>query len=148
MSKLCIVQCGGQKIWKKNPQLGAVAAKDAYTSPYFKKNMAYAMKFGDRWVILSAKYGFLDPHDKIIDYNVTFKIKKSGPIPTNELREQVKSKGLDSYNEIVVLGGKEYLEAVRGAFERTECEVVSPFEGLGIGKRLKALNEALRGCTK
>ena len=144
MSKLCIVQCGGQKIWKKNPQLGSVAAKNAYTSPYFKKNMAYAKKFGDRWVILSAKYGFLDPEDMIEDYNVTFKIKKSGPISTDELKEQVKSKGLDSYDEIVVLGGKEYLEAVRRAFEGTRCVVEAPFEGMRIGERMRGLGEALK----
>lgn len=144
MSKLCIVQCGGQKVWKKNPQLGPVIAKDAYTSPYFKKNIAYALKFGDRWVILSAKYGFLDPDDMIEDYNVTFKVKKSGPISVDELREQVKSKRLDSYNEVTVLGGKEYLEVVRRAFEGMGCVVEAPFEGMRIGERMRGLGEVLK----
>lgn len=42
-------------------------------------------------------------------------------------------------------GGKEYLEAVRRAFEGTGCVVGSPFEGLGIGERMRGLGEALRG---
>ncbi len=33
-------------------------------------------------------------------------------------------------------GGKEYLEAVERAFERTGCVVRAPFEGLGIGERM------------
>ena len=35
------------------------------------------------------------------------------------------------------------VEAVRRAFEETGCVIEAPFEGLGIGKRLKALNEVL-----
>ena len=120
-----------------------VEAKDAYTSPYFRKNQAYAERFGDRWVILSAKYGFLDPDEKINDYDVTFKKKKSGPVSIPELRDQVISKGLKSFDEIAVLGGKEYLNAVEEAFKGTGCRTFSPFEGLPIGKRLSALNEAL-----
>jgi hypothetical protein len=58
---------------------------------------------------------------------VTFKVKKSGPISTDELREQVRSKELDSYDEILVLGEKEYLEAVEGAFEGMRSKVWSPF---------------------
>jgi hypothetical protein len=144
MTILTIVQCGGQKVWKTNPQLGPVAAKDAYTSSYFKKNVAYAKKFGNRWIILSAKYGFLDPEELIEDYNVTFKVKKSGPISTDKLKEQIKSKELDSYDKIVVLGGKEYLEPVRRAFEGTGCVVVSPFEGMRIGERMRALNVLIK----
>ena len=76
MKNLGIVQCGGKKIWKEKPFLDKIPAKDAYTSPYFQKNRLYAEKTCDQWVILSAKYGFLFPNDKIEDYNVTFKSKK------------------------------------------------------------------------
>lgn len=143
MKKLVIVQCGGKKIWINNPYLGAVEARDAYTSPYFKKNRAYAERFSDRWVILSAKYGFLDPDDKITDYNVSFKQKKSQPISISDLRNQVFTKALNTFNEVVVLGGQEYLEAVEEAFKGINCKVLSPFEGLKIGERLSALNKVL-----
>jgi hypothetical protein len=143
MKKLMIVQCGQQKIWKKNPGLGAVAAKDAYTSPYFQKNMGYAIRFGDRWMVLSAKYGFLNPEDKITDYNVTFKDKKTCPISFGQLMEQVRQKNLGQYDEIVVLGGKEYLDAVMAAFLGTACKIKSPFKGLSIGQRMAAVGKTL-----
>ena len=143
MSRLCIVQCGGQKIWKEYPNREPVSAKEAYTSPYFKKNRAYAERFGDSWVIISAKYGFLSPEDKIEDYDVTFKLKKSRPISYQELRNQVESKGLDRYSTILVLGGKDYLDAVKAAFSGTSCVIQSPFEGLSIGQRMRAIDCAL-----
>ena len=68
MSTLAIVQCGQKKIWDRNPGAGPTAAKDAYVSPYFRKNRAYAERFADQWMILSAKYGFLDPDTKIRNY--------------------------------------------------------------------------------
>ncbi|MDG6220589.1 MAG: hypothetical protein QCI38_03975, partial [Candidatus Thermoplasmatota archaeon] len=145
MTKLVIVQCGGSKIWKKKTELGAVPAKDAYTSPYFKKNRAYAEKFGECWMILSAKYGFIDPKTLIEDYNVTFKKKKTNPISVEDLRRQVYQKNLAQFCEIVVLGGIEYLEAVEQAFRGTGCKVVSPFEGLSIGMRMHAVDMALSG---
>ena len=145
MSTLCIVQCGEQKIWKKYPVIGPVRAKEAYTSPYFKKNRAYAERFGDGWVILSAKYGFLSPEDKIEDYNVTFKLKKSRPISDQELKIQVLKKGLDKYSTVLVLGGKEYLDAVKVAFSDTSCIIQSQFEGLSIGQRMRAIDHALKG---
>lgn len=143
MNTLCIVQCGGQKIWKKYPNIGHVKAKEAYTSPYFKKNRDYAKRYGDNWVILSAKYGFLNPDEKIEDYNVTFKMKKSSPISYKELRNQVESKGLDKYSTILVLGGKDYFDAVKAAFSGISCVIQSPFEGLSIGQRMHAIDRAL-----
>ena len=143
MSKLVIVQCGGSKIWKNNPNLGKVEAKSAYVSPYFHKNRLYAEKYGDSWIILSAKYGFILPDEKIEDYNVTFKSKKTGPISLSDLREQVIKKQLHQYDEVIVLGGKEYLEAVNKAFQNTDCQISSPFEGLPIGKRMSEINKVL-----
>ncbi len=145
MNTLCIVQCGGQKIWKKYPNIGHVKTKEAYTSLYFKKNRDYAERFGDDWMILSAKYGFLSPDDKIGDYNVTFKLKRSGPISYLELKNQVRNRGLDNYSTILVLGGKEYLDAVKAAFAGTSCIIQSPFEGLPIGQRMRAIDHALKG---
>lgn len=145
MNTMCIVQCGGQKIWKKYPNIGPIRAKEAYTSPYFRKNRAYAERFGDDWMILSAKYGFLSPEDKIEDYNVTFKLKKSRPISNQELKIQVSKKGLDKYSTILVLGGKEYLDAVKAAFSDTSCMIHSPFEGLSIFQRMHAIDHALKG---
>jgi hypothetical protein len=143
MKKLVVAQCGGRKIWKDDASIRLIKAKDAYTSTYFKKQRAYAERFGDSWVILSAKYGFLDPEDKIEDYNVTFKKKSTQPISTDKLAEQVKRKKLGSFDEIVVLGGKEYLDSTIQAFAGTGVKISAPFKGLSIGKRMSAINEIM-----
>jgi len=137
--KLAIVQCGGSKIWTKHSIPDKVMAKDAYISPYFKFNRLYAEKIGDAWLILSAKYGYLKPEDLIENYNVTFKKEKTNPISIEELKKQVISKGLEKYNEIIVLGGKEYLEAVELSFDGLKIRITAPFKGLPIGKRMALL---------
>ncbi len=52
-------------------------------------NRAYAEHFADQWVILSAKYGFLDPDTEIRNYNVTFLKSSTHPISVDKLRRQV-----------------------------------------------------------
>ena len=65
---------------------GPVPASEVYTSRFFKLHRAYAERFGDQWVILSAMYGFVRP-DFLIPgpYNVTFKRKASGPLDVERL---------------------------------------------------------------
>jgi hypothetical protein len=95
---LVIVPCGQSKIWDRYPNAGPVAARNAYTGPLFRVNREYAEKFGDRWVVLSAKYGFISP-DFVIPgpYEVTFKKKRTNPILVSILGEQVSDQG-DSFN--------------------------------------------------
>ena len=56
---LVIVPCGKSKIWDRDPDAGPTAARAAYVGSPFKVNREYAETFGEAWVILSAKYGFL-----------------------------------------------------------------------------------------
>lgn len=136
---LVIVPCGVQKIWDKQPQTGPTAAKNAYLSGVFKLNRQYAERFGDQWVILSAKYGFIDPDFVIPEaYEVTFKRKSTGPITPIELRAQVSQRQLGKFAIVVGLGGKEYRTAIASAFHDLEVELQFPFEGLTIGKAMQA----------
>ena len=144
MAKLVIVSCGSKKIWNDNPSAGPTAARDAYVSPYTNWLKSYPQKFKNDWFILSAKYGFIEP-DFIIPepYNLTFKDKSARTISVEELREQVRSKKLNRFDEIVVLGGKEYANRVRAAFAGTKCHVRAPVEGLPIGKIMKRVKESI-----
>lgn len=145
MKTLAIVQCGGSKIWKKQPNAGKVPAKEAYVSGYFRKNRAYAEKFADRWYILSAKYGFLEPNTFIQNYNVSFKEAKTKPISTEKLRKSARAKGLPRYGRVIVLGGALYADKVEEVFQGTGCKVYRPFYGLkGIGYIQQAVSRALR----
>jgi hypothetical protein len=144
MSVLVIVSCGKSKIWDKFPNAGQTKAKNAYISGYFKWNRRYAEKFSDRWMILSAKYGFIEP-DFIIpeNYNVSFLHPSTNPISIAELRKQIKEKGLDRFDKIVVLGGSKYVDIVRKAFQGYDVEVVAPTLGLPLGKAMSLVKNAV-----
>ena len=110
----------------------------------FTVQRRYAERFGDAWVILSAKYGFLDPDDLVAGpYNVTFKRRSSGPIDSAVLRRQVREQGLDHFNQVIVLGGADYRARVKEAFASTSVQLHCPFAGLPLGPSLHAVNEAV-----
>lgn len=143
-STLVIVACGQQKVWHKQPLLGAVPARDAYTGPPFVLNRQYAERFGDAWVILSAKYGFIPPDFLIPEaYEVTFKKQATGPVTMPALREQVRNQGLEDFTEAVGLGGVEYRLAIEAAFEGSGVALRFPFAGLTLGYSLQAVKRAL-----
>src|SRR5262245_39923686 len=58
---LVVVPCGQKKVWDRSPSTGPTAARDVYTGPPFGINRTFAESFGQAWMILSAKYGFIDP---------------------------------------------------------------------------------------
>ena len=142
---LVIVPCGKGKIWDKKPQAGAVPARDAYTGAPFKVSRQYAEVFAATWVILSAKYGFINPDFLIPEpYNVTFKRLSSGPVPMAKLKEQIADLGLDKFPTVIALGGKEYRTAVTEAFSSQPVAIHTPFAGLFSGKMMQATKEAIR----
>src|SRR5262249_36348470 len=115
---LVIVPCGQSKIWDRKPDCGPVRACDAYTGPPFRLNCEYARRFGDRWLILSAKYGFVEPQSIIPGpYNVSFKRHASQPVSHEKLRRQVEAMQLADNSTIIGLGGKDYRAAVLTAFD-------------------------------
>jgi hypothetical protein len=141
---LVIVPCGQAKIWGKDPTSGPVEACDAYVGAPFKVNRAYAERFADHWLILSAKYGLIAPDFLIPEpYNVTFKDPRTGPVAVATLREQVEEQQLSRFDPIIVLGGMEYQLAARAAFTTNSWRLHTPFAGLPIGKAMQATNRAI-----
>jgi len=141
---LVIVPCGQGKVWDRHPDAGPTPARDAYTGAPFKVNRAFAEHFAERWVILSAKYGFIDPAFLIPEpYNLTFKKKNPDLVDTATLRDQVTALRLSEFSEIVVLGGKDYQKAAHAAFSGTEATLHTPFAGLPMGRAMAATKEAI-----
>ncbi|WP_211589764.1 DUF6884 domain-containing protein [Microbispora sp. H11081] len=141
---LVIVPCGKAKIWDKNPHAGPTAARDAYIGAPFIVNRRYAERFGDRWVILSAKYGFLNPDDPVEGpYNVTFKRRVSMPIAKASTRRQVRDQGLDRFDQVIGLGGVEYRAVVEHAFTGANVALHFPFAGMQLGLALAATKRAV-----
>jgi hypothetical protein len=141
---LIIVPCGQGKIWDQYPHYGPVPARDAYTGAPFKVNRAFAERFADDWMILSAKYGFVTPEFLIPGpYNVTFKRKSTEPVSARTLQDQVKRQNLGRYNSVIGLGGKEYRAMIEAAFASLPIELRFPFAGLPIGKMMQATKRAI-----
>ncbi len=148
-STLVTVPCGSSKIWDKFPSTGPTIAKNAYTGSPFKLNRQYAECFGDRWVILSAKYGFISPESALPGpYEVTFKRKSSGPVAFDVLKRQVVELGLDKFAIVVGLGGKECREAISAAFEGSKVELTFPLAGLPIGNAMQATKREIENPVK
>ena len=105
-------------------------------------NEKFAEKFSDRWVILSPKYGFINP-DFLIqeDYNVAFKKRSTNPIGLDALRRQVTEKRLGVYDVVIALGGRDYTDIVKQVFQDSP-QVVALTEKLPQNKavaRVKSL---------
>jgi len=145
MRTLCIVPCGKKKIWSKEPNAGPTKARYVYIGAFAKKCREYAEKFyPSSWCILSAKYGFLFP-DEIIPgpYNVSFNNKTTSPISQNELSNQLIEKGLKTFDRIIVLGGRNYVNMINEVFQRKEIHTPL-IDCRGIGYMMRKLNESIR----
>jgi hypothetical protein len=142
---LIIVPCGQAKVWDGDPERGPVPAREAYTGAPFKVNRAYAERHGDRWVILSARYGFIPP-DFVLPgpYDVTFKKRATGPVEVATLMDQIRAQGLHEFGRVVGLGGKEYRDMIGAAFAPFGPAVEFPFAGLAIGLAMRATKRATR----
>lgn len=143
---LVVVPCGLAKVWDREVGRGATQARDAYTGSPFKVNRKYAERHADRWVILSAKYGFIDP-DFLIPgpYNVTFKRPSPEVVTVQRLREQADALGLRGYRQIIGLGGREYRAILDETFAKERNRLSFPFAGLPIGKAMQAANQSFGG---
>jgi hypothetical protein len=145
---LIVVACGKAKIWDKDRRAGATRAEEAYVGSPFLINKRYAIKFAARWIILSAKYGYIDP-DFLIPgpYNVTFKDPRTKPISIEQLQQQVKSNGLFRFNRIVGLGGStEYRNIIKATLGRSGT-VQFPTRGLRIGQAMSRIKKAIARST-
>jgi len=112
---LVVVSCGEQKIWKRYPDAGSTVTQDAYTSSQFTKSRRYAERFGECWLVLSTKYGFIEPYFPIPEnYNVSFYHPEA--ISIADLKAQVAAKHLARFKIVGVLGSEIYWRRVVEAF--------------------------------
>jgi len=92
---LFIVSCSAKKIWQYDPSApDFVPAKYAYRGRKFLKFLKWAEEKnieckGFSWMILSGKYGFIEPWHPISRYDVKLGCKKYHPISDETLKNQV-----------------------------------------------------------
>ncbi|MCR4418719.1 MAG: hypothetical protein QHH27_03255 [Clostridia bacterium] len=126
---LLIVSCTRTKVWSMDPEAPPyVPAQFAYCGPEFKRFVRWLEdnsieSRGFRWLILSARYGYLEPWQPIADYDVTFDDPQSGPISDETLYSQVMFQkrwrgqvSLRDFRTIFYVGGAAYAERIRRSF--------------------------------
>lgn len=141
---LVIVPCGTATIWDQDPYAGPTPAYHAYRGTPFKLNRAYAERFAHRWVLLSAKYGFIQPNFPIPEpYDVSFRKKSTNPVHIDTLIKQISDMRLDTFRVAVGLGSKELRWVVELAFEGTGVITVFPFANLPLGTSMHVIKHAI-----
>jgi len=141
---LVVVPCGRRKIWDVDPNAGPTAARDVYQGAPFKVNKEYAERFADVWLILSAKYGFVEPDFTIPEnYDVTFSLPETGPVTIGELRRQARDKHLHRFATVVALGSTTYAEIVFQALKESGTRVIAPVAGLSLGRAIGGVRRAI-----
>jgi len=131
---IVLVSCAAHK--RETP----TRAGDLYTSPLFRKARAFAEAHGDRWYILSALHGLLEPERVIPPYNFTL------AECSQREREQWAARVRDDLHRIVspgsriiILAGALYRAHLERDLPRSGYVVEVPMRGLGIGQQLRFL---------
>lgn len=140
MTHICLVACSSAKL----PH--SAVAKELYDSALFKKSRAYAEQAFDRWYVLSAKYGLVEPGALLEPYNVTLNglgiaVRRTW---ADGVLTQLQSQ-LRSGDRATFLAGARYREFLVEPLRAMGVEVLVPLEGLRIGEQLSRLNELVEG---
>ena len=150
---LNIVACSGAKVWSKHEDdKRSYPARITYQGVMFKQAVDCFKNFKNEtgreplWLILSAKYGLIEPDEKITNYNISFSEHKDrdSVIDIAELLRQWEKKELGKYSVIFVWGGEAYVRRIEQILDKTgnkDAKLFAPAVGLPINKAQKALKD-------
>ena len=150
-----LVGCGASK------DFCTVQAQELYTGALFQKSRAWCEANMSRWFILSAKHGLIHPEYLVAPYDHALPRGESSKARLDrqqwadrvrwQLIERfvirdprkhqsvIERDGGFSTPAFVILAGRAYVQELRA---NLQCwPVYEPLEGLGIGKRLKWIND-------
>jgi len=128
----------------KRRRASCSAARDLYSSPWFRKARACIEATGQPWAILSAKHGLVWPNDSIEPYCETLlhvRAEQRRHWADNVLLSL--KPHLTNVSKVVIFAGVRYRERLAPELERIGINVMVPMTGLGIGRQLRWLNAAL-----
>ncbi len=135
MNTVGLISCVSSKRAK------ASMAAELYRSPLFKKARAFIESRCEKWYILSAKYGLVEPGQLIEPYDDTLKAK-----PQSERRQWAQNvwkelrHKLSVGDHVVILAGERYREYLVPELARFGCSVEVPLKSFGIGRQLQWLS--------
>lgn len=132
-SSVAIIPCTNQKSDVPGP------AREVWIGHHFQLVLAHAEMFYDRVYVMSYKYGFIDPDFQIMPYDIDIKNSKAADKLRwwFNLRSDIRL--LASWNPLLVAlytGDVERDRIIREFVRAGTRQVILPFEGLSIGKRM------------
>jgi hypothetical protein len=134
VTSIALVSCAKKKRQKRAP------ARDLYLSELFRRYRAYATANADRWYILSAKHGLLNPDQVIAPYECTLNAMSAQERRAWAVRVQQQLRQcLQPGTEVIILAGTRYREGIEAFLTANGFAVRVPFKGLGIGRQLHQL---------
>lgn len=126
------MSCGAKKL------SGTHRADELYIGQYHKMAMAYAKTFTNaRVLILSSKYGLVEPHEMIESYEQ--RMGQPGTVSVQRLRLQAEQLGLGMATRVTVVGGKKYVAAVQTVWPTARSAFL--FVRGGMGSQMKYMKE-------
>ena len=136
-SELYLLSCA----YKKAPT--PRKANNFCISLWFGKAKSYVESTNQRWFILSAKYGLVNPNWKINPYD-----RSMNSMPIKERKEWTEDVSkililhITDIDTIYILAGQRYREfLVPKLRDYDDVNICVPMEGLRIGEQLRWLNE-------
>ncbi len=121
------------------------AARDLYISPLFVKARAFVEQRCNRWFILSALHGLVDPEDVIRPYDLT--LNKLNSAERHRWASGIRSQldvALRPRSRVILLAGVRYRDGIEDHLALREHDVIIPMRGLTIGRQLSWLSAELR----
>lgn len=133
--KIALVGCGKSKLDRAAP------ARELYTGNLFAAARAWAETFADRWFVLSAKYGLVDPDTVIEPYDLKLSSlsreerERWAEWTSAQVREIAPDD--DTYSLVIGLAGGDYLDALQNYGNGLwRWRMKEPLERKEIGERL------------
>jgi len=119
-------------------------ARDLYSSDWFQKASAYAVRMADEWYILSARYGLVAPDTVIAPYDETLNNMPVAARRAWARRVLSDLRGrLRPGDHVLILAGNKYRENLLAPIRQMGCEVQVPMEGLRFGDQKRWLKRQL-----
>lgn len=119
------------------------AAGDLYCSQLFREARRFAEGHADRWLILSARYGVVEPTEVIAPYEQTL---NTMPVAERRVWADAVNKHLLGLlppgARVTLLAGKKYREFVVPFLREHGFRADMPLAHLGIGKQIQWLQTA------
>lgn len=132
---MIVVGCGKAKAAEPRP------ARDLYTGSLFRAARRVAEASGQRWVILSAAFGIIDPEEWLAPYERTLDYR------SRCLREwaavaafEIDRRRARPTETVEILAGSSYATPLAEALSARGIGSTAPLRGLGTGHRLQRLS--------